>query len=266
MLADVEPGVRPSLLAHQIEAQTRDLAWTLAHYTFVADVTMLANECDITHSPGMSVASCHRLPLPVLAFVGESADLLANYATFLTDPGSDVYLMVNEAQRAIVEAAFEVQETTPEWQMVFNGSLPASEAVSLDAEVTALDEHDLPAMRALAESGGLKLLEHDPFVAGPAFGVRKGRKLVSMATTRLRVPGAAEIGNVVTHKDHRRRGYASAVVAALVRALAAEGVAVFLQVYQNKPECIALYQKLGFEIVRPMYWVRCRVKEVASGE
>lgn len=264
MLADVELGVRPSLLAHQIEAQTQDLAWTLAHYTFVADVTLLANECDIAHSPGMSVASCHRLPLPVLAFTGESADLLATYATFLTDPGSDVYLMVNEAQRAIVEAAFEVQETTPEWQMVFDANQAAPEIATLDAEMAALDERDLPAMHALAESGGLHLLEHDPFVAGPAFGVRKGRKLVSMATTRLRVPGAAEIGNVVTHKDHGRKGYASAASAALVRALRADGLCVFLHVYQSKPECITLYQKLGFEIVRPMYWVRCRVKEVAS--
>lgn len=257
-------GVRPSLLAHQIEAQTQDLSWTLAHFAFVADVTMLANECDITHSPGMSVASCHRLPLPVLAFVGESADLLANYATFLTDPGSDVYLMVNEAQRRIVEAAFEVQEVTPEWQMVFGCDLPAPEAAVLDAEVVTLDEHDLPAMIALAESGGLKLLESDLLTPGPAFGVRKGRKLVSMATTRLRVPGAAEIGNVATHKDHRRKGYASAAVTALTRALRTEEQCVFSHIFQSKPECLAFYQKLGFEIARPMYWMRCRVKEVAN--
>jgi len=257
MTADLDTGDRPSSLAHQIEAQTRDLEWTLAHFTFVADVTTLVDECDIAHSPGMSVATCHRLPLPALAFVGESADLLANYATFLMDPGSDVYLLVNETQRPVVEAAFKVMETTPEWQMVFQSDVDAL----APGPAEPLDERDLPAMQSLAEAGGLTMLERDPLASGAAYGVHKGRKLVSMATTRLQVPGAAEIGNVVTHKDHRRKGYASAAVAALVRALSAEGLCVFLQVFQENASCITMYQKLGFEIVRPMYLMRCVVKK-----
>jgi ribosomal protein S18 acetylase RimI-like enzyme len=256
MSIDLETDTRTSSLEKQIEVQTQDLEWTLAHFAFVANVTTLMNECDIAHSPGMSVASCHRLPLTALAFVGDSADLLANYATFLTDPGSDVYLIVNEEQRAVVETAFDVVETIPQWQMVFRGSV-----ADLDpGTAVQLNERDESAIQSLAEVGELRLIERDPLASGPAFGIRKGRRLISMATTRVQVPNAAEIGNVVTHEEHRRKGYSSMVISALVRALVEQELCVFLRVFQNKPACIALYEKLGFEITRPMYLMRCVVK------
>ncbi len=247
---------RPSSLAHQIEALTQDLDWTLAHFAFVANVTSLADECDVAHSPGMSLASCHRLPLPVLAFVGESADLLGNYATFLMDPGSDVYVVANAEQRPLVEAAFEAREVLPQWQMVFKGDVSLLDP----GPAVALEAQDEPAIHVLSEANHLQWIERDPLAAGPAFGVRKGRKLLSMATTRLRVPGAAEIGNIVTLPEHRRKGYATASVSALVRVLRYESLCVFLHVFQDEPDHIALYQKLGFEIVRPMYWMQCRVR------
>ena len=257
MSADMQGIDRSSPLSKQIEAQTQDVEWTLANYAFVANVTALANECDIAHSPGMSLASCHRLPFTSLAFVGDSVDLLANYAMFLTDPGSDVYLVVNQEQRPVVEAAFDVQEVIPQWQMVFRGdveTLAPGLAVPLDAS-------DEAAARALAEAGGLTGLARDLLAGGPAFGVRKGRRLVALATTHVQLPGAAQIGHVVTHKDQRRQGYATAVIAALVKTLATDGVCVFLQVHQDQHHCIALYKKLGFEILRPMYWMRGVVKE-----
>jgi len=256
MAGDLDVGDRPSSLAHQIEVLTQNLEWTLEHYAFVADVTSLADECDVAHSPGMSLASCHRFPLPVLAFAGESTDLLGNYATFLMDPGSDVYVVANADQRPLVETAFDISEVFPQWQMVFLG-----DASALDpGPAVALAAQDEPAIHVLSETNGLRWIERDPLAAGPAFGVRKGRKLLSMATTRLRVPGAAEIGNVVTYPEHRRKGYAAASVSALVRVLSCESLCIFLHVLQNKQDSIALYQKLGFEIVRPMYWMQCRVR------
>ncbi|MDF1513997.1 MAG: hypothetical protein P1S60_09320, partial [Anaerolineae bacterium] len=108
---------RLSPLDSHIAAQTRDLAWTLAHFAFVANVTTLASECDIAHSPAMSVASCRTLPEQILAFIGESPDLLATYAAFLAEPGSQVSLLVNAEQRSIVEQAFNIVQIRPLWQM-----------------------------------------------------------------------------------------------------------------------------------------------------
>ncbi len=244
-----------SPLTQQIQALTQDLEWTLAHFTFVADVTTLAQECDIAHSPAMSVASCHRYTLPALAFLGDSADLLANYASFLSDPGSEAYLLVNEEQRAVVSAAFTILEDIPEWQMVFRG-----DAAELDTgTAVALHEKDLPAMRALAAAEALKAFEKDPLASGPAFGIWEGRTLLAMATTHLQLPGAAEIGNIVTRTAYRGRGYAAAVTSALVQALSAQDLCVFLMVYQSNAPAIRLYQHLGFEIARPMHLLRCSI-------
>jgi len=248
----------PSPLASRIEVQTRDLDWTLAHFTFVANVTTLATECDIAHSPSMSVASCHTLATPVLAFVGDSPDLLANYAIFLVTPGTEVYLLVSEAQRAIVEAAFTVLQVQPEWQMVWRGTLealPPTHALELHPE-------DLSAMQTLAKSEKvvLQALAKDPFQQGSAFGVWDKKKLVAMGTTNVRLPGAAQIGNLITRKDYRRRGYASAIVSDLVRTLQQQDLLPFSMVMQDNTEAVHLFEELGFVRERPMYLLHCVLK------
>ncbi len=249
-------GRAPSPLTAQIQTLTQDPEWTLAHFTFVADVTALADECDIAHSPAMSVASCRSLPFNALAFLGESPELLANYAAFLVDSGSEAYFLVNETQRQVVHTAFSVLEEIPEWQMAFNGDLSR-----LGSEpAVPLRIKDLPAMQTLAQAEGLMALEKEPFAHGPAFGIWDGGKLVAMSTTHLRVPGAAEIGNIVTLAGHRNRGYGTAVVSALVRHLHDEKLKIFLQVYQSNAPAIRLYEKLGFERVRPMYLMRCLIQ------
>lgn len=244
-----------SPLTARVEALSRDLQWTLAHFPFVADVTELAGECDIAHSPAMSVASCRSLPFQALAFLGESADLLANYATFLVDRGSAVYFLVNEEQRSVVQQAFPVLEEIPEWQLLFQGDPTRLEP----GPAVPLRFKDLLAMQALAEAEGLLAFEKEPFARGPAFGVWEGSTLAAMGTTHLRVPGAAEIGNLVTRTGYRGRGYATAVTSALVRELTTEGLHVFLMVYQSNPEAVRLYRRLGFELVRPMYLMRCLI-------
>lgn len=249
---------RPSPLTSQIACKTRNLDWTLAHFTFVADVTTLASECDIAHSPLMSVASCRSLPKQALAFVGESPDLLATYATFLADPGSEVDLLVNEEQRAVVEGAFEVRSVLTRWQMLYRGD-PAD----LDpGRATALADNDLAAVLALAKAEGttLALPEHDPFAYGPAFGIWERRKLVSLGTTSVCLPGVAQIDNVLTRKDHRRQGYGAEIVSALVLAHLAEDRGVFVVVDQDQTPSHHLFEKLGFVRERPMYLMTCVLK------
>ncbi len=258
-----------SPLHSQIQEQTQDLDWTLAHFTFVANVTALTEECDIAHSPAMSVASCPgtydtlqartKPPQPALAFIGEAPDLLANYATFLADPGSDVALLVDEAQRAIVAEAFTVLEVTPEWQMVYENDasrLATEPAVELTPE-------DWPAMQALAkaEKTVVRTFSKDPFEHGPAFGVWDKKSLVGMMTTNLCVPGAAKIGNLIIRKGYQDRGYDMCIIGALVKALQAEGICPFIVIEQEREEMVARLERLGFQRQRPMYLMHCRLED-----
>jgi ribosomal protein S18 acetylase RimI-like enzyme len=253
---------RPSPLDSQIEVQTRDLDWTLAHFTFVANVTTLATECDIAHSPMMSVASCRSLPKFALAFMGDSADLLATYATFLTDPGSEVDLLVNDCQRPVVEKAFEVSDISPQWQMLFQGEIDDLSP----GRAARLADNDISALKALAraENFPIHTYSQGPLTQGPAYGVWERRRLAAMATTALCVPGAAQIDNVLTHSDYRRQGYGSAVVAALVAAHRAEDRHVFAVVEQDNDTAVAFFESLKFVRVRPMFRMHCVLHSVES--
>ncbi|HQE92910.1 MAG TPA: hypothetical protein PLH19_13695 [Anaerolineae bacterium] len=254
------PGRLSSHLASQIEAQTRDPDWTLAHFAFVASVTTLAAECDIAHSPSMSVATTHSLPRARLAFLGESAELLANYATFLVDPGSEIELLVAEAQRGVAETAFAVLTMTPQWQMVFRGR-PEDVDSGL---ATPLTDNDLPAMQALAKNEHVELLfaTKKPFAQGPVFGIWEKHKLVAMGTTDLRLPGAVQIGNIIAHQSPNGHVYRANIAAALIKAYAGQNVRVFMIVDQHDEEALQLFTELGFTPERPMYRMRCVLKEV----
>jgi ribosomal protein S18 acetylase RimI-like enzyme len=251
---------RPSPLSSQIACKTRDLDWTLAHFTFVADVTTLVAECDIAHSPLMSVASCRSMPKQALAFVGESSDLLATYATFLADPGSEVDLLVNEEQRPVVEQAFEVRSVVTRWQMLYRG-----DPDDLDpGRATALADNDLAAALALAKAEGvtLALAADEPFAQGPAFGIWERRKLAALGTTSICLPGVAQIDNVLTRSEYRRQGYGEEIVSALVLAHLAEDRGVFVVVDEAQTASQRLYETLGFVRERPMYLMTCVLKAV----
>jgi len=250
---------RHSPLTSQIDVLTRDLAWTLANFTFVANATTLVSECDIAHSPAMSVASCRTMPQPALAFIGDSPDLLATYSTFLTDPGHTVDLLVNDAQRSVVERAFHVDAVVPKWQLVFRGEVEALQA----GRAAELVENDWPVMEALAKGEHFPLRGYgdDVFRHGPAFGIWDKRKLVAMGMTTVEIPGAAQIDNVVTRREYRRQGLATDVTAALVVANALRGMRAFAVVSQDNEPAIALFRKLRFDCERPMYAMHCLIRD-----
>lgn len=252
--ATLAPSFSP--LQKTIDLYLQDEDWLLSHFTFVADVTALAAQCDVAHSPGMSVASCRALPHHLLSFLGDEPTLLKDYTGFLLEPGTQAYFLVNETQRAIVENALPVQEVIPEWQMVFRGQVSALPENPL---VKPLEPCHLAAMRHLAQLTGLLMFERDPLERGPAVGIFEGGVLVAMATTRLQIPGAAEIGNVATHPDYRRKGYGKAVLAALTRQLWDEKRRIFALVQQDRGPAIAMAESLGFVRARPMYLMRCLI-------
>ena len=73
----------------------------------------------------------------------------------------------------------------------------------------------------------------------------------------LTVLDEGQITNIATHPDHRRHGYAAAVLEALLKEARARGlVIVTLEVRESNAPSIALYEKFGFVTVgrRPRFY------------
>ncbi len=240
-----------------IEGLLADPDWVLAHFTLAADLTTLREECRFVRSGETLMIRYLKLPFPALSFLGEEPGVLADLAVQLVGPDEAFYLLLNEQQARLAERTFVVEETHPEWQMMF----AANNLAVLDTGAAVmLGPDDLARMHDLAANAGLTALEANPFRHGPVFGVWKGEQLAAMAGTRMRIPGAVEIGNIATRTTHRRRGYARQAVSALVRAHSAEGERVFLMVFQSNQAAVHLYEGMGFVRQRPMFLLRCRLE------
>lgn len=74
-------------------------------------------------------------------------------------------------------------------------------------------------------------------------------RLVSAASTSAETARAAMIGGVWTAPDARNRGHSTAVVAALSRALRAEGRRPFLFYLMDNVPAAAVYARVGYRVV-----------------
>lgn len=127
---------------------------------------------------------------------------------------------------------------------------------SPDSVAERLTADDLPALAALyalyPEGHFLaELLQHEIF-----FGVRAGERLVAAGGTHVVAVdyAIAVLGNIFTHPEVRRRGYARTIISALVGDLFARGCRdVALNVLTQNASALHLYQSLGFQ-THSRYW------------
>lgn len=148
-----------------------------------------------------------------------------------------------------VPAGFKVVLAGPCEQMI--GS-PADRPLR-DAEIVALGAADVPAMMALTEltkPGPFALRTHE---LGTFLGIRAGGELVAMTGERMKPGNFTEMTAVCVHPEHRGRGYAQALLAAVARQIEARGEFPFLHVLSHNTSAIALYQRQGMKIRRRLH-------------
>jgi|SRR5579883_824621 predicted GNAT family acetyltransferase len=121
--------------------------------------------------------------------------------------------------------------------------------------VEDLGTNDVPEMIALA-----RLTEPGPFrqrtiELGGYRGIRVAGQLVAMTGRRTNPPGWVEVSAVCTHPDHRGKGYANGLVAAVASGILEHGETPFLGVRQDNAAAIRVYERSGFRIRRSLYLV-----------
>ena len=103
-----------------------------------------------------------------------------------------------------------------------------------------------------------KLTDPGPFrkrtiELGTFLGIRENGRLAAMAGQRLALPGLTEVSGVCTHPDFRGRGYAEALVTAVMQIIRERGEASILHVFSSNNTAIRVYESLGFVLRRKLH-------------
>ncbi len=116
------------------------------------------------------------------------------------------------------------------------------------ADVRRLMPSEIGDLNRLYQLGFASWLPASAIAEGVYYGIRAGGKLVAAAGTHVISANArlAVVGNVLTHADHRGRGYATAVTGAVTEELLRSCDQVVLNVRSDNPPAIQAYRRLGF--------------------
>lgn len=175
----------------------------------------------------------------------DTAEALAALAG-LVGPGERVFVL--QVPTIAVPPGLVAVKRALGVQMVATRSLEAEAAAPLahGEPIERLGDSDAADMLALAQ-----LTEPGPFLPrthtmGAFIGVRAQGALAAMAGERFRLPGYTEVSGVCTHPDHRGRGLARQLSAAVAARIQARGDQPFLHAWKTNTAAISLYESLGF--------------------
>jgi GNAT superfamily N-acetyltransferase len=98
------------------------------------------------------------------------------------------------------------------------------------------------------------------FKTGPYYIAKEKGKIISAAGIHILTPQIAQLGNILTDKNHRQKGYSKACTQALIRALSKKTRKIGLFVRTDNTPAIRMYEQLGFKKARTMNFLIMRKK------
>lgn len=153
-------------------------------------------------------------------------------------------------------------EVPPAWEQIFRGDgvqmvlegpvraagTHAAGPRAAGVVIETLYERDVTAMVELVER-----TQPGPFLPrtielGTYLGIKVDGGLVAMAGERMHLEGYTELSAVCTDAAYRGRGFAQALVAAVVDGVRQRGETPFLHAAATNERAIALYDAMGFTI------------------
>ena len=165
-----------------------------------------------------------------------------------------LYAHLSPAVDKAVERQCEIISYGKHYKMGLTGKISLRDIDC--SKVIHLTGNDLEDMHDLYEDGyrgnwfDARMLQ-----TGQYFGLRINNRLISIAGVHVYSEKykVAALGNIVTHPDYRGRGFAKAVTVRLCQSLFEHVDHIGLNVKADNAAAIALYKKLGFEIVAFYY-------------
>lgn len=189
------------------------------------------------------------LGFPIVFLMGDAGGLRAIFEDALCI--EEAYFTCRQEHLGIMQDFYN-WEPIPMWRMVLRPDSfrpVAGSSVSL-----ALDHAEQ--LKALYAHGKGNAFSPSQVPGGAFHGVVEDSKLVAAAGTHLISPtyGVAAVGNIFTHPNYRRHGYATVATSAVVTELLSRGIRdVVLNVNQKNETAIRIYERLGFERCCPFF-------------
>ncbi len=147
--------------------------------------------------------------------------------------------------------SWQLQHEIEGLQFVYEGT----ENIKADfSSIVPLTEAHVDAMMEL-----VKLTKPGPFDKrtidfGYYHGIFANGELVAMTGQRLHPGNYTELSAVCTHPAHLGKGYASTLMLHQVQIILNNGQHPFLHVRADNDRAIAVYERLGFVVSRPMFF------------
>jgi ribosomal protein S18 acetylase RimI-like enzyme len=155
-----------------------------------------------------------------------------------------VYLAADRELLPDVERVYKV-DPGPEMMRMWVNRQMFQPAQGPALRLSPVDIVDLNRLYGLGFAGWLP---GEAIANGVYYGVRVAGKLVAAAGTHVISPEAklAAVGNVLTHTEHRGRGFAKVTTSAVTQELLRICDEVVLNVRADNPPAIAAYRALGY--------------------
>ena len=127
------------------------------------------------------------------------------------------------------------------------------------SEPVKLSMKDAEQLKELYRLSGTPAWTPNAMNLGPFYGiVEDDGTITAVAGVHYVTQYGAEIGNIATHPEHRRKGYAAACLMAVVKEVLENSELVILHYFADNTPAQRLYENMGFEYSEadPVYFVR----------
>ncbi|KXH74840.1 MAG: hypothetical protein AM326_09500 [Candidatus Thorarchaeota archaeon SMTZ-45] len=240
---------------------------SLSNITLIADCTQLREWCDVRvliHDDQINAIFSFYSDLDFLATafwcrdVGSLQKLMADYSEEL---GNKEFIAIcTKEQLDQFEKVCVVLKPIRERQMI------ADRTTELHCECKStpirLSMKDAEKLKELYRLSGTPAWTPNAMTLGPFYGVVDDDEMISVAGIHYVTPYGAEIGNIATHPNHRRKGFAAACIKAVVEEVLENSELAILHYFADNLPAQNLYERMGFRYSKadPVYFVRAACK------
>ncbi len=242
---------------------------SLSNIVLIADCTQLRDWCDIrilmNDNRIDAIFSLYSdLDFLATAFwcrdVNSLTAVMGDYSERLV--GKEFIAICTREQLDQFSQACVILEPIKERQMI------ASRSTKLHCECKTkpvkLSMEDAEQLKEVYRLSGTVAWTPNAMNLGPFYGiVEEDGTISSVAGIHYVTPYGTEIGNIATHPDYRRKGYAAACIKAVVEEVLEESELVVLHYFEENIPAQVMYEKMGFEYsdADPVYFVRATCRE-----